>query len=44
MDNILRYDYRARGPNARLSEDESLYACELFLERIEGNYITIEFA
>ena len=36
MDRIIRYDFSELGSNARTSEDETVYACELFLQDIEG--------
>ncbi|KAH3880777.1 hypothetical protein DPMN_004698 [Dreissena polymorpha] len=39
MDRIIRYDFSELRSNARTSEDETVYACELFLQDIEDGIV-----
>ncbi|KAH3801398.1 hypothetical protein DPMN_155048 [Dreissena polymorpha] len=44
MDRIIRYDFSELGSNARTSEDETVYAWELFLQDIEDGIVPTTMA
>ncbi|KAH3753628.1 uncharacterized protein LOC127849345 isoform X2 [Dreissena polymorpha] len=43
MDRIIRCDFSELGSNARTSEDETVYAWELFLQDIEDGIAVVHF-